>query len=284
MKIVKGQTALITGASKGLGVYMARALAAKGMNLVLAARSVGLLEEVRKEIEGIAVKAIAVPTDVASRTSLEHLVNRSVMEFGQIDVLVNNAGIEFTVAYDALALDDIEQMIRVNLAAPMFLTRLVLPAMLARNSGYIVNISSGAGLLPTPYSEPYAATKFGLVGFTRSLRLTVQEMGSAVSASVICPGFMDDAGMYEDMKEQSGEKVPWIIGSLPAQKVADAVVRAIETDVPDIIVMPGAPRGLMALNAFAPRFLEKMAKKLRLFSIYRAVAENRARDRASRAA
>ncbi len=107
MKIVKGQTALITGASRGLGVYMARALAAKGLNLVLAARSVGLLEEVRKEIEAIAVKAIAVPTDVASRSSLEHLVNRSVMEFGQIDVLVNNAGIEFTVAYYALALDEI---------------------------------------------------------------------------------------------------------------------------------------------------------------------------------
>ena len=252
MKIVKGQTALITGASKGLGVYIARALAAKGMNLVLAARSVGLLEEVRNEIEAAAVKAIAVSTDVASCSSLEDLVNRSVMEFGHIDVLVNNAGIEFTVAYDALALDEIKQMIQVNLAAPMYLTRLVLPAMLARNSGYIVNISSGAGLLPTPYTEPYAATKFGLVGFTRSLRLTVQEMGSAVSASVICPGFMDDAGMYEHMKNQSGQKVPWIIGSLPAQKVANAVVRAIETDVPDIIVMPGAPRVLMALNAFAP--------------------------------
>ena len=283
MHIVKGQTALITGASKGLGVYIARSLAAKGMQLVLAARSGEALEAVRKEIETMGVKAVAVPIDVGDRQALEQLVEKAVDEFGTIDVLVNNAGIEYTTPYDALSPDEIEQMIRVNLTAPMLLTRLVLPDMMARNAGHIVNMASAAGVMPTSFTEPYSATKYGLVGFTRSLRLTAQERGSAVSASAICPGFLDDAGMYENMKQQYGVKAPWFIGSQSAQKAADAVIRAIENDLPEVVVMPGTPRVLMGLNALVPRFMEKVVVKFGFCSVFRDMAEYRSQERTSEA-
>ncbi len=256
MKIVKGQTALITGASKGIGVNITRILAAKGMNLVLAARSVSELAAVRDEMEALGVSAVAVPTDVGDQKALADLVDRAMSEFGPIDVLMNNAGIERNMMYEHVYLDDIEQMIQVNLHAPMALTRLVLPHMLTRNSGHIVNMASAAGVMPTPFTEPYAATKYGLAGFTRSLRLTLQETGSAVSASVICPGFLDDTGMYENQKQQYQVKTSPLIGSVKAQKAADAVVRAIENDLLEVMVMPGMPRRRMAMNALFPRLTD----------------------------
>ena len=137
-------------------------------------------------------------------------------------------------------------------------------------------MSSAAGVVPTSFTEPYAATKYGLVGFTRSLRLTLQETGSAVSASVICPGFLDDTGMYENQKRQYGVRASPLIGSMKAQHAADAVARAIERDLPEVIVMPRMPRLMMATNALFPRLTEKMIVKFELCSAFRDIATQRA--------
>jgi len=279
MKIVKGQTALITGASMGIGVYIAKALAEMGMNMVLAARSSENLELIRQDIESMGVRAIAVPTDVSDHGALKRLVKQANDVFGRIDVLVNNAGIETIADYDVLTQTEIDQVIQVNLIAPMALTRLVFPDMLRRNSGHVVNISSVAGILPTAFNESYAASKYGLVGFTRSLRLTSQEKSSSVSASVICPGFIDDAGMYEDMKRNYRVKAPWFIGSLPAHKVADAVKKSIERDLPNIIVMRGFPRLIMCLSIIVPRILERIAVRHGFFRVFRNVAQQRGTQR-----
>jgi short-subunit dehydrogenase len=279
VKILKGQTALLTGASRGLGLYMARALAHRGMNLVLAARSAEGLERVRKEIEAIGVRAIAVPTDVADRGALERLVEQATETFGAIDVLVNNAGIELPCAYEDLSLEEIERVIEVNLTGAMLLTRLVLPGMRERNRGHIVNISSLTGVLPVPFDAGYSTTKHGLVGFTRSLRLTAQCTGSAVSASVICPGYMDDAGMHEDNKRRYDVKAPRIAGSLAAERAGEAVIEAIERDLPDLMLAPGAPRLFIALAALAPRLFEWIAPRLGAFESETAIAERRAAER-----
>lgn len=280
MKILKGQTALLSGASRGLGVYMARSLARKGMNLALAARSAEGLERVRKEIEGMGVRAIAVPTDVAERGALERLVAKTTDVFGDIDVLVNNAGIELAGAYESLSLEEIEHMIKVNLTSAMLLTRLVLPGMRERNRGHIVNISSMAGVLPVPFDAGYSATKHGLVGLTRSLRLTAKLTGSAVSSSVICPGYMDDAGMYERSKQRYKALAPRVAGSLHAERAGEAVVEAIERDLPDLMVAPGAPRLFIALAGVAPRLFEWVGQRLGAFEAERAVAEGRDAERA----
>ncbi len=280
MRITEGETAVITGASRGLGVYVARKLAAKGVNLVLAARSVDALEEVSAEIGNLGVKVIAVPTDVSIRADLEYLLFRATEEFGSIDLLVNNAGVNCTSRYELLTLDEIERTLQVNLTAPMILTRLVLPAMLARNRGHIVNISSIAGVLPPAYAESYAATKSGLVSFTRSLRLTVKDRNSAVGASVVCPGFLSGGGMFERNSQKYGIKAPRLLGgTLPCEKAADAVVRAVEKDLAEVLVIRGVPRISMAANAISPWLYEKVAKWFGLCRSFRTIAEQRAQER-----
>ena len=276
MQIKSGDIAIVTGASQGLGVHIARALAERGVHLVLAARSAAALEQVAGTLRAAGkVEVITVPTDVADLAALERLVSAATERFGRVDILVNNAGLERTLAYDELPIADIQQMIAVNLTGPMLLTRLLLPQMLRNGRGHIVNIASVAGVMASPYEEPYVATKHGLVGFTRSLRLTAQELKWPVSASVICPGFMDGAGMYEGMKQQHGVSAPLVVGSMHAGVLGHAVIRAIESDQPDAILMKGAPRLFVALLALLPRAYEYFSNKLDTASVFRVVAKAR---------
>jgi short-subunit dehydrogenase len=269
MYTLAGRTAILTGASRGIGLYIARALAREQMNLVLAARSAAELEEIAGEARAQGVKAVAVPTDVADRTALEALVIVANREFGVIDVLVNNAGIAKPTAYEKLSPEAIEHTIRVNLTAPMLLTWMVLPGMLARRCGHIVNMSSLAGKMGTPYTEPYAATKAGLIGFTESLRVEYKRKG--VSASVICPGFVRDAGIAEQFSAELAP--PRLLGTVSPEAVARAVVRAIKEDVPEIIVNPTPVRLLTILAEFSPLLGEGVLRCVGVADLFRRAAE-----------
>lgn len=218
--------------------------------MVLAARSVTELEEVAAEARAGGVKALAVPTDVVDRVALKSLVSSATREFGAIDVLVNNAGIARPVAYDRLQVEEIERMVRVNLTAPMLLTWMVLQGMVERQRGHIVNMSSLAGKVGPPYTEPYAATKAGLIGFTESLR--TEYRGTGVSASVICPGFVEEAGLYQQVSEKTGLVSPLFLGTVSPKAVAHAVVRAIKGDIPEIIVNPTPIRLFTTLAELSP--------------------------------
>ena len=276
MKNLRGRTAILTGASKGIGVHVARALAKQGTNLVLAARSVNALEEVRKAVERQGVRAIAVPTDVGDRSALKSLAERAVSEFGSIDILVNNAGIELILAYHKLRPEEIEEMVRVNLIAPMHLTWLVLPGMLERRQGHIVNMSSLAGKAGPAYEEPYGATKAGLIGFTQSLRGSYRRSG--VSASVVCPGFVEE-GMYAKTKEEFGVTVPRLLGVSKPEAVASGVIRAIKKDLPEVIVNPGPIRPLLTMAAISPSLGEWMIERIGAVAVFRKVAKLRESQR-----
>jgi short-subunit dehydrogenase len=267
MRELGGRTAIVTGASRGLGRYIARALAAERMNLVLAARSRDGLQAAQAEAQAAGVKAVAVPADLVRRADLEALVAAATREFGAIDVLVNNAGTISLFPYERLSPDDIEHEMQVNLVAPMLLTRLVVPLMLERRQGHIVNISSMAGKTGPPFDAPYAASKAGLIGFTESLRS--EYSGRGVSASVICPGYVDDAGMYQDMKDNAGAKVPRLVGSVGPEPVARAVVRAITHDVPEIIVNKFPTRPLTTLLEAAPALGERLLRRVDAFKPFR---------------
>src|SRR5205085_2660236 len=115
--------------------------------------------------------------------------------------------------------------LQVNLQAPMLLTRLVLPGMIRRGEGHILNMASLAGKSPPGFQEPYAATKAGLIAFTASLRETYR--GSGVSASVLCPGFLE-TGIYSRLKAKSGLSAPWLLRATSPKSVAGAMLRAIE--------------------------------------------------------
>jgi NADP-dependent 3-hydroxy acid dehydrogenase YdfG len=162
MKDLAKRTAIITGASRGLGAYVARAFAAEEMNMVLAARSKDGLERVAEELRRSGVEAVTVPTDVTDRKALEALVAAADAEFGGADVLVNNAGALTVFPYDRIGIEDIELAVRLNLTSAMILTRLVLPGMVERGRGHIVNMSSLAGIWGPPFDAPYGATKAGL--------------------------------------------------------------------------------------------------------------------------
>jgi short-subunit dehydrogenase len=259
MTDLQGKVALVTGASRGLGRLIARTLAEEGMKLVLAARSAPELETLAAEVGGAKVVA----TDVSRQEDLERLVAAA----GDVDVLVNNAGIETVCAFDGIDVGEIRRMIEVNLIAPMALTRLVLPGMLARGRGHVVNVASLAGKAGPPLSESYAATKAGLIGFTQSLRASYE--GTGVSASAICPGFVSGEGMFADRQRESGVKPPRLLGATTPDRVARAVVDAITDDAPEVLVTPGPARLMAAVTQLFPRLPGWMIRRMHLRDMYK---------------
>ena len=274
MKIRRGDTALITGASRGIGREIASALAGRGMNLILAARSVGGLNQVAAELGG-STKVDVLTVDLNARQDVADLITRAETIAGPIDLLVNNAGVELARRFDEHTVEDLAMFTEVNLLAPMLLTRAVLPGMIERRRGHIVNLASIAGLLPSAYEEPYNATKFGLVGFTRSLRMTARDQGWGVGASAICPAFTEGAGMFEDMRTEFGVEAPGIMRPLPVDRVTAAVIRAVERDLPEVIVMSGAPRAVVTAAAASPRLFERVTSRLDLAAPFRSIALTR---------
>jgi short-subunit dehydrogenase len=164
-------------------------------------------------------------------------------------VLVNNAGGDPQREFDAMSWMDNASILELNLIAPMRLTHLVLPGMLRRGRGHIVNISSIAGRVSFPYTEAYAAAKDGLIGFTRVLRADYRSRG--VSASVVVLGAIREAGQGQRTADELGLKLPPMSTS-PARAVARAVVAAIQRDRAEIVVMPGPGRLIKALMDLFP--------------------------------
>ncbi len=259
MDNLRAATAIVTGASRGIGVYIARALAAEHVNLALAARSAVELEQVRAEIEGLGVRAIAVECDVAKAADRAELIRRTEAELGAIDILVNNAGIERVARFDQALESDIVDTLATNLEAPMLLTRAIVPGMLARNRGHVVNIASGAGKVGVPYESSYCASKHGLVGFTNALR--AEYRGRAVGFSVVCPGFVTDAGMY-DRWDKRGIRAPLIAGTSKPEKVAEVTVVCIKRNKAEVMVNTPPIRPLVVLANMAPSIVPGMLHRL----------------------
>lgn len=258
MADLRGKNAIVTGASAGLGARVAKALAGEGMNVVLAARSAEALENLAIELRGLGVKALAVPTDVAREDDLKRLVERAVTEFGSIDVLVNNAGIEAFRHFHELDPADIRRTIDVNLTGTLLLTRYVLPHMVEAGRGHVINMSSTAGKYGPAYGAAYGATKAGQIAFTQSLRIEYRDSG--VRFSVVCPGFATDGGVYETLKQRTGREAPWWIGLTTADAVARSVVKTLKHNWPEAVVSFPPMRLIFAVNAVFPRLGEWLVR------------------------
>jgi len=249
MRDLKGRNAILTGASRGLGVHMAEALAREGVNLALAARSPDLLEGVGEELAALGVRTVGVPTDLAEPEQVAHLVAEAERQLGPIDLLVNNAGVQFTQPYEDCPPERIELVVRVNLLAPLLLARAVLPGMRSRGRGHIVNIASLAGKIGLPFAAPYGATKAGLIQFTHSLRTELA--GTPVGASVICPGFVSDDGMFARSEDLTGP-APVLLTPTTPDRVVRAVLRAIRRNTAETIVNPLPARLVSILQEAIP--------------------------------
>jgi len=182
MESLKGKKALITGGGKGIGRALAVALAQEGVDIALLGRSAGSLEAVAKEIGGTGVKVAYATADVSDIQAVNEAVALLTKELGEPDILINNAGIAAFGGFMELEPAQWEQIIRVNLLGVYYVTRAVLPGMIARKTGDIINISSTAGQRGAPLTSAYSASKFGLLGLTESLMLEVRKHNIRVSA------------------------------------------------------------------------------------------------------
>jgi len=259
MKSIQGKNALLTGGSRGLGPYIAHALAEEGVNLALIARSEDGLIATAGELSQFEVTCKTYPADIIDEGSRAELLEKVKSDFGHIDLLINNAGMEWVSTYVGLTPDHIKTMIQTNLMAPMLLTRMVLPMMLEKGSGHIVTMSSLGGKKGSPYSATYAATKAGLIEWTRGLREELRKTG--IGASVICPGFVAQAGMFAVYNKPA----PKLTGETTPEKVSGAVMTAIKKDVGEIIVNPGPTFLMTLMDAIHPGI---MAWLLRTFGVY----------------
>ncbi|MDB6139806.1 MAG: oxidoreductase, partial [Verrucomicrobiaceae bacterium] len=246
---------LLTGASGGIGNHLAERLAPTGAYLMLVANPGVDLRIVQKRVIELGGRADYLVADLRTDEGITATAEETLKVLGGIDLLINNAGIEYTIAYHELPEQDMMDVMNVNLLAAMRLTRRLLPAMLAQGRGHIVSMSSLAGRAAPAYQEPYAASKAGLVAFTYSLRATYR--GTGVSASVICPGFVN-TGIYQRLCEKTGMKAPSLLGSSTVEAVGSAVLRAIAKDIPDVLVNPIPVRPLLALAQLFPRLGEKL--------------------------
>ncbi|MDZ7726936.1 MAG: SDR family oxidoreductase [Dehalococcoidia bacterium] len=275
MRDLTGRVVLMTGAAGGIGPRIVRALIKERTHFVLAALPTPELDELVIEIRNAGLRAIAVPTDVTDRDQLERLVQAAEAEFGRIDILMNNAGIETAASYHKLRPEQIERLIAVNFQAPMMLTHMVLPGMLERRTGHIVCMSSYVGRAAAAYLEPYCATKGGLIPFVSSLRASYR--GTGVSASVIMPGVIR-AGMAERWEAESGKRAPRLAGATTAEAVARAVVTAIKRDKPEVLVTSVPSRIVTTLAEASPRFGEWVTRAIGENRWLRTIAERRDRE------
>ncbi len=276
MRKLRNRSAIITGASRGIGPYIARALADEGMKLILGARSLEELERVAEEIRANGGEAVAIKSDVTLAADRSALVKAAMDAYGRVDVLINNAGIELSAHFEGQPEDEIAQVINVNLTSAMQLARLVTPLMLAKKSGHIVNIASLAGKVPVPFSIPYAASKAGMIGFTESYRAEFGKRG--VSASVICPGLVSEAGMYKDMQEQAHVKENFLAGTVTPAKVASDVVKAIKKNRPEMLVYRGPGRIVSGLAELTPGVFERVFPLFGTNKLFEDIADAREKD------
>lgn len=260
---LSGRRVLLTGGSRGIGPVIAEALAREGAHLALAARSGQVLDQVAASLRASGARVESFAADLVQAEERERLVERVASVLGRIDVLVNNAAVENEGAFVDLSWETIQQTIEINLAAPVHLTRLVLPDMLKRSQGHVAHVASLAGKVGTPFDATYSGTKAALARWGEGLRREIA--GSGVGVSTIFPGYVTELGMFS----RSGLRAPLLVGSCTPRQVADAVRDAILHDRPDVIVNSLPLRPAIAMAEMFPTLGDWLLRKLGVTELQR---------------
>ena len=223
---LEGQVALVTGASRGIGAVIARRLAQDGAKVAVNYQSSEeAARQVAQSIIDLGGEALVMAGDVSREDSAEGFVKQVLEQWGRIDILVNNAGITRDRLLLRMTAEDWDRVIEVNLRGAFLCTRYVMPHLIRRRQGRVINISSVVGLGGNPGQANYAASKAGLIGFTKAVAREVASRNITVNA--LAPGFIDTGGMVGQMTEEARKQV---LGRIPmgrfgsADDVAEAVV------------------------------------------------------------
>jgi NADP-dependent 3-hydroxy acid dehydrogenase YdfG len=243
MDNIKGKVIAITGASSGIGQATALLLAEKGATVVLGARRLDKLEQLASKIKATGGNAFCVVTDVTNRTDLENLVDLACVEYGKLDVIINNAGIAPISLLNELQVDDWEAMIDVNIKGVLYGIAAALPVFREQGFGHFINTASTAGLKIVPGAAVYSGTKFAVRAISEGLR---QEIGPNLRVTTITPGIVNtnlaDSIASPDMKAQITNAMDTI--AISPDAIASAIAYAIEqptnVNVGEIVVRPTA--------------------------------------------
>jgi NAD(P)-dependent dehydrogenase (short-subunit alcohol dehydrogenase family) len=245
---LESKAALVTGASSGLGRATAIALARSGADVALVARSAEELESAKEEVSKTDRRALSLPTDLVKEEETSATVERTVEEFGRIDVLVNAAGTDAPGAVEELAVEGWDRTLAVNLRAPFLLSKAAFPHMREVGGGTIVNVSSVAGKKGWANASAYCASKFGLTGFTQAL--ADEGKDHRIRAIVLYPGAMaTNWGAFSPEERQEGESdeapstrvlppervadlIAWLAASPPEFVLTEGIVLPIEEGLP----------------------------------------------------
>lgn len=252
---ISGSTILLTGATGGIGQAIARALYARGGELVLTGRRTDVLEPLAGELDGSRTLAV----DLSDPAALDRLL----ADAGDVDVLIANAALPAAGTLGSFTMQEIDRALAVNLRAPIALAHALVPAMVKRGRGHLLFMSSLSGKSATPGSSIYNATKFGLRGFASALRADLRDSG--VGVSTVFPGFIRDAGMFAE----AGVKLPPGVGTSSPEDVARGVLSAIERNRAEVDVAPLALRLGATFAGVAPELSSKVARRLGSESIAR---------------
>ena len=223
---LKGQTAVITGSTSGIGLALARAVASHGGDVVL--NGLGDAAEIERTRAGLesssGARVLYHPADMTKGEEIADMVAFAERELGRLDILVNNAGIQYVEAVENFPTDKWEQIIAINLSSAFYATRAAIPLMKAQGRGRIVNMASAHGLVASPFKSAYVAAKHGIIGFTKTVALEVAQ--DNITCNAICPGFVEtpivakqiaDQARTRNMSEEDVLKTV-ILGSQPTKR------------------------------------------------------------------
>lgn len=257
-KILKNQVVVITGASAGIGKALAYELAKEGCKLVLAARSTEKLEKISEELQSkYKSEILIVPTDVSNQSEAVNLIENSLDTFGYIDILINNAGIATYEFFYNENIENMKKVMDVNYWGMVNCTYSVLPSMISRNKGKIVNISSFAGKRGLPSYSNYAASKFAMNGFSESLRLEVKKYG--INVIVVCPTSTKTDIVSTSLSNSALKINPDNFFGMSAERVARETVNAIVDNKREHIIGAGE-KVILEINKVVPGFMDMAIK------------------------
>lgn len=228
-------TAIVTGGARGIGQSICTELAQRGVSIVVADLDSEEMAETKELVEETGQRCEVVETDVASSQSIQETVRRVLDEFGSIEYLVNNAGIAGpTAPCEEVSIEEWEQTLAVNLKGPFQMCREILPHMKSESFGRIVNIASVTGKRPLPNRTPYATSKMGVIGFTRTLAAEIGEENINVNA--ICPGSVDGPRIkrvFERQADETGQSYEEVRGNVEREAARGELVQ--REDVADLV-------------------------------------------------
>ncbi len=255
--LVKNKVVLITGASSGIGEALARKYAQEGAKVVIAARRESLLKKLAKELTTLGAQTHWVVTDVASQSDCERMVTETIDTFGQLDILINNAGISMRALFEETEPNVLERLMQVNFFGTMYATRYALPHILA-TKGSVVGVSSIAGFRGLPGRSGYSASKFAMHGFLETIRTEVMDRG--VHVLVACPGFttsnIRNVALTADGSQQGGTPRNED-NMMSSEAVADYIYRAVIRRK-RTLVLTTQGKLVVFLNKWLPKFMDRM--------------------------